>query len=102
MKLRDHPLMRYHGMKSWPPVWVNTRSEPTIKRTGEIGTLTRVIYYSETPKRLFLRARADEQDYIGCLVFNDTQFCEQLNRILQSQVGRSIREIGDLDLGGTL
>lgn len=102
MRLKDHPLMSYYGMKSWPPVWVNTRGGKVKKLTGEIGMLTRTVFFPETPKRLFLVMETGNECYIGCLVFSEPGFCQQLNEILQSCAGRSIEEIGDLDLSYTL
>jgi hypothetical protein len=101
MKLRDHPLLMYYGMNSWPPVWVNSRTVPTSKLTGEIGTLTRTTFFPEMPKRLFLIMEFENQPYMGALLFSDAVFCRQLNTILQDQIGRSIAEIGDMDLSHT-
>jgi hypothetical protein len=39
---------------------------------------------------------------MGALVFTDSAFCRQLYEILQQHVGRSIEEIGDVDLAYTL
>ncbi len=39
---------------------------------------------------------------MGALVLNDKAFCRQLYSILQDSVGKSIKEIGDLDLSYTL
>lgn len=94
--------MVYHGMKIWPPVWVNTRTAPTKKINGEVGILIRTTFHPDMPKRLFLRMEMDKQPYMGCLVFSDPHFCQQLNRLLQDQLGRSLKEIGDLDLAHTL
>ena len=102
MKLREHPAMEYYGVMTWPPVLVNSSVVPTQKVTGEIGTLTRTMLHPEMPKRLFLRIEVDKQDYMGCLVFKDARFCQQLNGVLQTQLGRSLKEIGDLDLSHTL
>jgi hypothetical protein len=102
LALRDHPLINYYGMKSWPPVWVNTHTVPTKKMTGETGVLIGAKFYPESPKRLFLRMEFHKQHYMGCLVFSDPGFCQQLNGILQAHLGHSIKEVGDLDLSDTL
>ena len=86
MMLRDHPLMSYHGMNSWPPVWVNTRTVPVKKISGEIGTLIRTAFFPETPQRLFLLMELENDRYMGCLLFSEPGFCQQLNEILQTQV----------------
>jgi hypothetical protein len=102
MKLRDHPLLMSYGLNSWPPVWVNTRTVPVKKQIGEIGTLIRIAFFPETPKRLFLIMEFENEPYLGCLLFSEAGFCQQLNKILQDHVGLSIAEIGDMDLSHTL
>ena len=102
MKLRDHPLMSYYGMRSWPPVWVNTRAVPIKKISGEVGTLTRTACFPETPKRLFLIMELENEHYMGCLVFSEAGICRQLCEILETNAGRSIEAIGDLDVSHTL
>ncbi len=89
-------------MNSWPPVWVNTRTVPVKKISGEVGTLTRTAFFPDTPKRLFLIMETENARYMGCLVFSEVGFCQQLNEILQTNAGRPIIEIGDLDLSYTL
>ena len=102
VKLRDHPLMNYHGIGNWPPVWVNTRAEPVTKISGEVGTLTRTAFFPDTPTRLFLMMELEKERYIGCLFFSKAGFCEQLSKILETNAGRPIEKIGDLDLSFTL
>ena len=89
-------------MKSWPPVWVNTSTVPVKKLSGEIGTLIRTAFFPETPKRLFLLMELENEHYTGCLAFSEVGFCQQLVEILQTSAGRSIKDIGDLDLSHTL
>jgi len=36
--------------------------------------------------------------YIGALVVDDARLCEQLYEHLQKHLGRTIKEIGDLDI----
>ena len=102
MTLHDHPGMSFGGMKTWPPTWVHCRSYPVRKQNGEIGTLTRVLFYEDIPRRLFLNIDFDGERYMGALAFNDAAFCKQPYPILQSQLGQSIKQIGDLDLSHTL
>jgi hypothetical protein len=89
-------------MKSWPPVWINTRTLPVKKRSGEIGTLMRTAFFPETPKRVFMIMEFENKHYMGCLVFSEAGFCQQLSEILQTNAGRSLKDIGDLDLSHTL
>ena len=102
MNLRDHPVMNFHGMKSWPPVWVNTHEAPAQRMVGEIGVLVSTRFYADLPKRIFLRMEFEKQYYLACLAFGEAGFCEQLNEIFQTHIGHSIKEIGDLDLSVAL
>ena len=52
--------------------------------------------------RLFLLIRHEGFRYMGTMAFDDPAFCYELYRLLKSQVGRSIKEIGALDLSFTL
>lgn len=102
MELRHHPLMSYCGLSNWPPVWkpANPRGDkPTL--TGEIGMLKYVLC-QESSKECFLIIVHEGVGYIGCLLFDDAAFCQQLGKLLENHAGRSIKEIGDLDLSATL
>ena len=102
LALRDHPQMNYYGFRSWPPVWVNIRENPTKRLTGEIGRLIGIIFYPGIPKCLYLRMQVENERYMGCLAFSDASFCRQMEGILKNHIGRSMKEIGDLDLSGTM
>jgi hypothetical protein len=93
--------MNYHGIRNWPPSWVSTRSLPPEKLNGEIGTLKAVKLYDLTPNRCFLIIEFQTRRYMGSLLFQDAVFCRQLHDLLQQHLGRSIKEIGDLDLSFT-
>jgi hypothetical protein len=42
MLLRDHPLMHYRGVRSWPPVWAWIDGREDKRPKGEIGVFRRV------------------------------------------------------------
>ena len=39
--------------------------------------------------------------YMGMLIFDDQIFCAEMFALLKANIGRSIKEIGDLDLSHT-
>lgn len=41
----------------------------------------------------------DNEFYATSISFDDVNFCSRFIDVLQSHIGRSIREIGDLDFG---
>jgi hypothetical protein len=100
--LREHPLMNYHGVRSWPPSWVSTRSLPPEKLNAEIGTLENVKFYELTPNRCFLIIEFQTMRYMGSLLFEDPVLCRQIHDFFQKHLGQSIKEIGDLDVSFTL
>jgi hypothetical protein len=104
MKLRDHPaLVLSGGFRSWPPIWVHSRGTPEVKKLhGEIGVFTGTIRHEAVPSTIFLRMEFENESYLGFLVVGKPMFCLQLDNLLQEHVGRTIAEIGDIDLSFTL
>jgi hypothetical protein len=103
MKLREHPLLSYRGVPSWPPVWMWIDGQDNQKPKGEIGTLKEVrLSIIEPPNRCFLLVDHNDSVYMGCLLINDLAFCAQIAQLLQGYYGHAVREIGSLDLGHTL
>jgi hypothetical protein len=103
MLLREHPLMSYHGVPSWPPIWTWTDGLEKKRERGEIGILKGVTLANVQPAdRCFLFIEHEGLSYIGCLLFDDTSFCGQVAKLLKGYYNRSIAEIGSLDLSSTL
>jgi len=101
MQLRNHPLMRRHGVPSWPPVWTLTRSQNEKTVRGEVGVLTYVIGNHQVTNRCYLVIEHNNERYMGCLLVDEIAFCSEIAAILQNQLGHSTKEIGDLDLSYT-
>jgi hypothetical protein len=102
MKLRDHPLMmRKSGMASWPPYWkCAARNGDGVQ--GELGTLEDVSMNDLIANKIFLAMEHVSERYIAILAFDDAMFAKQLYPLLLENIGRSIKEIGDLDLSHLL
>jgi hypothetical protein len=100
MKLRDHPLMSYRGIRNWPPVWTlaTTRKGIVTILTGEVGVLRYVHSNILMSNKCFVAIDFQEETYIGSLIFKDHAFCRQISHLLRDHVGRSIKNIGDLDV----
>jgi hypothetical protein len=103
MELRSHPGMTYRGIPNWPPSWTQSRRDmpPKIAR-GEVGRLKYVFANENISTKCFLVIEHDGESYVGALIFNDQALCKQITRILRAHVGRSIQEIGGLDLSHTM
>lgn len=102
MKLRDHPALVISGLSVWPPVWIDTRTQPFKRLEGEIGILTGTVLNHGFPRAIFLTMEFEQKDYMGFVTCADASFCCQLDSFLQNYIGRPIKEIGDLDLSFTL
>src|SRR5262245_661534 len=103
MNLREHPLMTYRGLRTWPPAWSWTDGLENHHPKGEVGTL-KAIFRSkiEPPDRCFLLISYEGSEYLGCLIFDDQAFCRQVTNLLEAHCNRSIAEIGSIDLTYTL
>jgi len=102
MELRNPPLMICYGIPNWPPVWkpANPRDDkPTLQ--GEIGVLKYVLGQS-SGNTCFLLIEHNGGGNIGSLLFDDASFCQQIGKILETCTGRTIKEIGNLDLSHLL
>ena len=101
MKLRDHPLMiRKSGYPSWPPVWTTTHQDRDDKPIGEVGTLEDVMM--SPPIDVFMFMQYQGFRYMGFLGFDDPMFCREIYALLETTLGLSLKEIGDIDLSYTL
>ena len=96
--LRDHPLMSYRGMASWPPVWCR-KGEQTL--SGEIGILVNADS-DRSGKKSYLTIDFENRRYLGTLLFSEEKMCWFITRALKNRLGLSIKEIGDLDMSFTL
>jgi hypothetical protein len=98
MLLRNHPLISYNGIHSWPPVWTFTDGPENKRPTGEIGILKAVELSSIQPAdRCFLHIDHEGSSYVGCLLFDDPVFCRHIAELLQGYCGRSMAEIGSIE-----
>jgi hypothetical protein len=73
-----------------------------IMASGEVGTLKDVWMSEKSRLTIFLAISFENRRYVGCMALSDPAFCNQLFAILRGQIGRSVAEVGDLDLSFTL
>ena len=99
MEFRNHPLMtRRSGMKIWPPLWSSTRKDKKDWPNGEVGPLQQAWLHDGLDTCLFLFIEYNGHQYTGSMCFDDIGFCYDTDTILKSNLGRPIKEIGDLDV----
>jgi hypothetical protein len=100
MQLRHHPAMQYRGVPSWPPIWTQPGG-PSLPR-GETGILQYVHQNPLLSDKFFLVIEHEGQRWVGALMFDNMTFCHGMCEIIKLHVGRTIKEIGDLDVSHTL
>jgi hypothetical protein len=103
MLLRDHPLLSYKGIPSWPPVWTWVDGLENKRPRGEVGILQEVRLSNINPaNRCFLSIEHEGSSYIGCLLIENQTFCAQIVNVLQGHCSCPITDIGSLDVAHTL
>jgi hypothetical protein len=95
-------MTRKSGFRTWPPLWTTTGLDPNDKPTGEIGTLEKVLMNELFDNKIFLFVQYQGFRYMGSLHFDDPGFCCAIFTLLNSSIGRPIKEIGDTDVSHTL
>lgn len=107
MRLRDHPLMNYRGIPNWPPRWLPRKDIGGEQLHGELGVLREVVVSSGSPynqqlSQLFLFMDHGGKPYVAAVLFNEAMFCRQVGEVMKKYYGRTLEEIGGLDVMGLL
>jgi hypothetical protein len=100
VKLRDYPLMTHGGAPNWPPLWMQSRIDGVKAVNGEVGVLIYVHAVVDLYK-CYLVIEDENENYTGTLLFDNARLCGQVADLLQQHLGRSLKEIGDLDVSFT-
>jgi hypothetical protein len=80
-----------------------TAGYDTTHPLGEIGILKAVLRPHVQPHdRCFLIMEHCGAEYVGALLLNDPAFCQEIFEELIQHRGKTIQEIGDIDLTYTL
>lgn len=99
MKLRDHPLLSYRGVSSWPPVWVGKDARRLKPPKSEEAILKDVVSSKTAPfTRCYLMIEHEEEEYLGSVLFDDHFACRQIYRLLLNHRGEPIRKVGEIDV----
>jgi hypothetical protein len=65
MELRDHPLMTYRGLPSWPPAWTWIGGTDNQYPKGEVGILKEItLSQIEPADRIFLYMDYEDASYM--------------------------------------
>jgi hypothetical protein len=74
------------------------RQETPEKPQGEIGTLQHVLKPHLFDNKIYIFIVEKGVQYMGLVPLDDPTFCSRLFRFLELQIGRSIKEVADLDM----
>ena len=96
MKLREHPLMTCRGAPNWPPTWLGVDNNELF--IGDLGVVKHVIADARDHRKCFLIIEQNGRGYVGLLKFDDPRVCTRIATIIGQHTGRSIPDIGDIDL----
>jgi hypothetical protein len=99
MQLRDHPLMISSGIANWPPLWRAIDPNRNENPLGEIGVLDDVATSEFFDNQIFVFMIYRGWRYTGMMAFDSPEFCRQIYSLLKSNIGRPIKDIGDLVAG---
>jgi hypothetical protein len=97
IKLRDHPLIKHAGGPNWPPIWMQRRIDGFKAQTGEVGVMM-YVYAASGSNRCDLVIKYENENYTGSLLFDEANVCHHIADFLRQHIGKSITEIGDLDV----
>ena len=98
MKLRDHPLTVYKGLRSWPPVWVRTDDPSKTPNEAEAGIIRSVVMTDLHDCRITLHMEDGTHSYLAHLYFDNYEFCLKAHCALMDCVGKTVKECGDLEI----
>jgi hypothetical protein len=99
MELRKHPRMTYMGRLNWPPEWRGPYGPENPLPNGEVGILLRAETSNilSTPHCVVV-IEWNGREYFGFLHFDEENFAHEFIRLLQNWLGRSIAEVGSLQM----
>ena len=89
--------MIHQGNPIWPPRWNKVKANVATV-VGEVGMLKFVHAPSTGALKCYMVIEHDGEQHVGELVFDDRSFAERIVLLLKDNLGRAIKDIGDIDL----
>ena len=81
----------------WPPRWNKLISTvPSI--VGEVGVLKFAHCNLRVSLKCYIVIEHEDNDYVGELIFTDRLFAEKIMTSLRFNIGRTIQEIGNIEI----
>lgn len=91
-------MLSRRGKSIWPPLWTTTKGDRHDRPRGEIGTLKKVLMHDKFDTKCFLIIDNAGNQYMGTPTFGDTSFRKRICGLLSEWVGRSLEDIGDIEV----
>ena len=98
MELRRHAFMSHGWVRLWPPHWKWTFGGDNTRPIGEMGILENIQRSTVDPNACYLIMNHAGARYVARLHFDHEGFCDQLCDLLPCHYGRSLQEIGEIDI----
>jgi hypothetical protein len=96
MKLKDHPLMKYHNVPNWPPSYLTRdHSQELLK---EFGILRAVTLDARESNRCFLMVEMDGLGYVSWLKFDNLAFRARFLDAVNVHLNKPMKDIGELEV----
>ncbi|HKY08039.1 MAG TPA: hypothetical protein VJQ55_07355 [Candidatus Binatia bacterium] len=94
--------MQHRNVRNWPPVWTRDRGQGLKTVRGEVGKLAFIYSNPAVSTRCYLVIDYNGENYVGTLIFDDRAFCKQVTDLLRRYLGKTIQEVGAIELDHTL
>jgi hypothetical protein len=96
MKLKDHPLMKYHNVPNWPPSYLTRDYRQELLK--EFGILRSVTLDARESNRCFLMVEMDGLGYVSWLKFDNLGFRARFLDTVNVHLNKPMKEIGELEI----
>jgi hypothetical protein len=96
MKLKNHPLMKYHNVPNWPPSYLTPDCRQEL--IEELGILRGVTLDARTPNRCFLTVEVNGLGYASWLKFDNEAFRRRFMDTIDAHLNKPIKAIGELEV----
>ena len=96
MKIKDHPLMKYHNVPNWPPSYLTPDHRQELIK--EFGILRAVTLDARVSNRCFLMVEMDGLACVSWLKFDNSTFRSRFVNTVNVHLNKPMKEIGELEV----
>ena len=96
MKLKDHPLMKYHNVPNWQPSYLTGDYRQELIK--EFGILRAITLDARESNRCFLMVEMDGLGYVSWLKFDNLAFRARCLDAVNVHLNKPMKDIGELEV----